>query len=111
MKISDLTEYISVITAIYTVDEFGGNESNLEDGPSTPMYANITPISSGTTTSEGNTSEVESWKVVIRYDAALSITLQSKVFWRSQYYTITSIANQSEGKFRWVNLTINKLNV
>ena len=111
MKISELTELITIKTAIYTVDEYGGNSSNLEEGATTIVYANIKPISSGITTSEGNTSEVEHWRDTLRYDSALDITLQTKIYWRFQYYTITSISNENEGKFRWVKLVINKLNI
>jgi hypothetical protein len=111
VKISELTEFVSLINPVTTTDDFGGVEVDSEGAAEVSFYCNIKSNRSGTYNSEGNTSELESWTCEMRKDEEIDIRLSKLILWRFQKYAITSVANVEEGKYRWVRFTITKLNV
>jgi hypothetical protein len=111
MKISELTELVSLVSPVQTQDEYGGIDLNKDVAAESTFYCNIKSDRSFTTSSEGNSSELELWRCTMRKDDEINLTLKKLIYWRFQYYTITSIANVDEGKYQWVRFTITKLNV
>lgn len=111
MKISELTELVSLINPTTTTDQYGGVDVNSEVSAEASFYCKIVSNRSGTYNSEGNTSELESWNCTMRKDDEINVTLKKLIYWRFQKYSVTSVANVDEGKYRWVRFTITKLNV